>query len=168
MARTHHAEQIIETILEGSRPQKAGPESIYTLAQKLAEYDCRGVRVVVLGGGTGLSTVVGGNPQLPDWPDNPFIGLKQLFPLLQVVVCSTDDGLSTGLLLKQLPLIGIGGITCLRDVLEFLLAGATAIQVGTANFTDPTVAEGIVDDLERYCDEHGVTPAQLVGQVEVA
>jgi dihydroorotate dehydrogenase (NAD+) catalytic subunit len=60
----------------------------------------------------------------------------------------------------DVPLIGIGGITCLRDVLEFLL--------GTANFTDPTVAARLVDDLERYCAEHGVAPGDLVGRVEPA
>jgi hypothetical protein len=48
------------------------------------------------------------NSQLDDWPENPFIGLKQDFPLLDVVVCTTDDGGSTGLLLQELPMIGIG------------------------------------------------------------
>ena len=65
---------------------------------------------MAFGGGTGLSTVVGGNSQLDDWPDNPFIGLKQDFPFLDVVVCTTDDGGSTGLLLQQLPIIGIGDL----------------------------------------------------------
>ncbi len=63
---------------------------------------------MIFGGGTGLSTVLGGNSRLDDWPENPFVGLKQEFPLMDVVVCTTDDGGSTGLLLQQLPMIGIG------------------------------------------------------------
>lgn len=68
------------------------------------------VRVVVLGGGTGLSTVVGGESRLPDWPRRPFVGLKEAFSRLTAVVVTTDDGGSTGRLLKQLPMIGIGDL----------------------------------------------------------
>ncbi|HUT76562.1 MAG TPA: dihydroorotate dehydrogenase, partial [Polyangia bacterium] len=63
------------------------------------------------------------------------------------------------------PLIGLGGITCLRDALEFFLAGASAIQIGTANYTDPTTAIRVIDELQAYCDERGIVPGDLVGQV---
>jgi len=78
------------------------------------------VRVVVFGGGTGLSTVVGGNAQLHEWHKNPFVGLKTVFPCLDVVVCTTDDGGSTGGLLKHLPMIGIGDVRklCLAMILH--------------------------------------------------
>ncbi|ABC76630.1 gluconeogenesis factor YvcK family protein [Syntrophus aciditrophicus] len=78
------------------------------MADEIYSFECRAKRIVTFGGGTGLSTVIGGNSQLDDWPENPFIGLKQDFPLLDVVVCTTDDGGSTGLLLQELPMIGIG------------------------------------------------------------
>ncbi len=55
----------------------------------------------------------------------------------------------------SIPVIGIGGITTADDALEFLLAGATAIQVGTANFFQPRAAETIVDGLRTYLNEQG-------------
>jgi dihydroorotate dehydrogenase (NAD+) catalytic subunit len=58
--------------------------------------------------------------------------------------------------LPALPLIGIGGIANADDALEFLVAGATAVQVGTATFYDPTASERLLDDLTRILDELGV------------
>ena len=55
----------------------------------------------------------------------------------------------------SLPVIGIGGITTAADALEFLLAGASAVQVGTANFYDPSAAENIVQGLNDYLQEQG-------------
>lgn len=98
-------EQLVETVL--NRYKRVGEQEI---AQKALDFDTRGTRVVILGGGTGLSTVVGGNSQMPDWPENPFVGLKEEFPELDVVVCTTDDGGSSGQLLKQLPMIAIGDL----------------------------------------------------------
>lgn len=54
----------------------------------------------------------------------------------------------------DIPVIGIGGITTAEDVVEFLLAGATAVQIGTANYWDPCATEKIVGALERWCVEH--------------
>ncbi|MBP3299034.1 MAG: dihydroorotate dehydrogenase [Muribaculaceae bacterium] len=56
----------------------------------------------------------------------------------------------------QVPVIGLGGIMNGRDALEFIMAGATAIQVGTANFIDPAVSVRIVDEIREFCDRHGV------------
>ena len=47
------------------------------------------------------------------------------------------------------PIIGVGGIETAEDVLEYLAVGATAVQVGTASFTDPTVSQQLVGDLEK-------------------
>lgn len=55
----------------------------------------------------------------------------------------------------KIPVIGMGGISCWEDAVEFILAGATAISVGTANFTDPSVSINIVDGIENYMDRHG-------------
>jgi len=64
----------------------------------------------------------------------------------------------------SIPIIGIGGIMNYKDVLEFYLAGAKAIQIGTANFVDPEIAPAIVNDLENYCNENKITNiSQLSG-----
>ena len=62
------------------------------------------------------------------------------------------------------PLMGIGGISELPDVLEFLAAGAAAIQVGTANFKEPGISQRLVEELEGYCEARGITAASLVGR----
>ncbi|MCP4602113.1 MAG: dihydroorotate dehydrogenase [Proteobacteria bacterium] len=67
----------------------------------------------------------------------------------------------------DIPLIGIGGIACFRDALEFFLAGASAVQVGTANFSNPRATLEIIEAFEKYCLDHKVTPADLVGKVEL-
>ena len=54
--------------------------------------------------------------------------------------------------LPGVPIMGIGGISCLEDVLEFLAAGASAVQIGTANFKDPGVSGRLVWELAAYCD----------------
>jgi uncharacterized cofD-like protein len=102
-------EHLVEFVLTGVLAANAPPD-IEALAEQVLGFSLRSSRVVILGGGTGLSTVVGGNSQMPVWPDQPCVGLKQEFPNLDVVVCTTDDGGSTGLLLKSLPLIGVGDL----------------------------------------------------------
>ena len=56
----------------------------------------------------------------------------------------------------KIPVIGLGGISTAADALEFLMAGAKAVEVGTANFIDPAVTVKIVDGLENYCQRHGI------------
>lgn len=55
----------------------------------------------------------------------------------------------------NIPVVGLGGITNASDALQFIMAGATAIQVGTANFIDPAVTGKIVDGIEDYMNRHG-------------
>jgi dihydroorotate dehydrogenase (NAD+) catalytic subunit len=55
----------------------------------------------------------------------------------------------------KIPVIGLGGISSAADAIEFMLAGASAIQVGTANFIDPAIAPKIVDGIADYCERHG-------------
>ena len=64
--------------------------------------------------------------------------------------------------LPDLPIIGIGGITDADDALEFLVAGASAVQVGTATFADPSVAETLLDAMTRKLDEAGVGRAEEI------
>lgn len=56
-----------------------------------------------------------------------------------------------------IPVVGLGGIVSARDAVEFLLAGASAIEVGTANFLDPAVSGKIVDGIADYCLRHHIT-----------
>lgn len=56
----------------------------------------------------------------------------------------------------HIPVIGMGGITCAEDALQFMMAGAAAVQVGTANFTDTLAMPKIIDGLNRWLDAHGV------------
>lgn len=63
----------------------------------------------------------------------------------------------------KIPIIGLGGITSYTDVLEFMICGARAVQVGTANFTDPTAAYDIAKDLEKYVSENDIDINDLVG-----
>jgi dihydroorotate dehydrogenase (NAD+) catalytic subunit len=67
-----------------------------------------------------------------------------------------------------LPVIGIGGITSATDALEFMVAGATAIQIGTANFINPGISAKIAADIGSYLAENGIDDVkQLVGTLEV-
>lgn len=100
------AESVIRFSTAGDRIETADQDDVHAVL----DLDLSGTRAVIIGGGTGLSTVVGGNSNMPDWANRPFVGLKEGFPDLQVVVCTTDDGGSTGRLLKQLPMIAIGDL----------------------------------------------------------
>jgi len=64
----------------------------------------------------------------------------------------------------QIPVIGMGGISTAADVIEFMLAGATAVQVGTASYWDPRATEKIAASVQRWCAEHEVNKiAELIG-----
>lgn len=66
----------------------------------------------------------------------------------------------------NIPVVGLGGIMNGRDAMEFILAGASAIEVGTANFIDPAVTVKIVDYIEDFCIRHGVKDInELVGAI---
>ncbi len=68
----------------------------------------------------------------------------------------------------KIPVIGIGGISTAADVIEFMLAGASAVQVGTASYWDPCATEKIVEELEHWCAEHRVQRiADLTGAVQM-
>lgn len=66
-----------------------------------------------------------------------------------------------------IPVIGIGGITCANDALEFLITGAAAVEIGTANYINPSSAVAIADDIETFCRENGVTDvAAIIGTLQ--
>ncbi len=67
----------------------------------------------------------------------------------------------------KIPVIGLGGICSATDAVEFLLAGASAIQIGTANFIDPSISEKVIDGIEEYLNRHGFTSVQeIIGALE--
>jgi dihydroorotate dehydrogenase (NAD+) catalytic subunit len=66
----------------------------------------------------------------------------------------------------DLPIVGVGGVVTAADAVELLLAGASAVQVGTATFADPRAPLRVLEGLEDWCSRHGVaTVAELIGGV---
>lgn len=64
----------------------------------------------------------------------------------------------------KIPVIGLGGIMNGRDAIEFMLAGARAVEIGTANFVDPAVTMKVIDFMEDYCTRHGINDInEIVG-----
>ncbi len=64
----------------------------------------------------------------------------------------------------QVPIVGLGGIMNATDAIEFMLAGATAVQIGTANFIDPTTSVQVVDGIQEYMSRHGIEDVkELIG-----
>ena len=68
----------------------------------------------------------------------------------------------------KVPVIGLGGIMNATDAIEFMLAGATAIQVGTANFIDPAISVKIVEGIDNYLNKNGFSSAKdIIGALEI-
>ena len=68
----------------------------------------------------------------------------------------------------QIPIIGLGGISSWKDAVEFMLAGASAIQIGTYKFVDPTISIKVIDGLNDYCDRHGFkSVTELTGALNI-
>lgn len=112
LPRTDLVEKLIELELSGPPQGLKGHigSELSRLKAALANVDTEKLKVVLLGGGTGLSNVVGGDSKSPGWLRSPFGGLKHIFPGTRSIVCITDDGGSTGEMLKDLPFIGLGDI----------------------------------------------------------
>jgi uncharacterized cofD-like protein len=112
LPHTDIREKCIDLVLNGI-PGNADHSTIthfQKLRQFLLESSVEESRVVVFGGGTGLSNIIGGDSRLNSWSKDPFAGLKAIFPETRSVVCVTDDGGSTGELIKDLPIVALGDI----------------------------------------------------------
>lgn len=69
----------------------------------------------------------------------------------------------------KIPVIGLGGISSATDAIEFLLAGASAIEIGTANFINPAISVKVADGIVEYCERHGVkSVSELTGALETS
>jgi dihydroorotate dehydrogenase (NAD+) catalytic subunit len=68
----------------------------------------------------------------------------------------------------KIPVIGVGGIMDYRNALEFFMAGASAIQIGTANFVDPGVSIKVIEGLKKFCEDQGITKIEeIIGSLKV-
>lgn len=68
----------------------------------------------------------------------------------------------------KIPVVGLGGIMNATDAIEFLLAGATAVEIGTANFIDPQITVKVIEGIEAYLDRHGCKSVQeIIGGLEI-
>ncbi len=96
-----------------------------------------------------LSTITGGMSGAAVKP----IALRMVWQVAQAV---------------KIPVIGLGGIMNWRDAVEFLLAGATAIQIGTANFIDPAITVKVAQGIDDYLNRHGFTSVKdIIGGLEI-
>ncbi|MFV0345809.1 MAG: nitronate monooxygenase, partial [Bacteroidales bacterium] len=69
----------------------------------------------------------------------------------------------------KIPVVGVGGIMSATDVVEFLLAGATAVQIGTGVFLDPTSPTKVIEDLRKYCADEGFSSVRdLIGALDTS
>ena len=67
----------------------------------------------------------------------------------------------------KIPVVGLGGISCAKDAIEFLMCGATAIEIGTANFLDPAVSIKVRDGINDWLDQHGCqSVAEIIGCID--
>ena len=67
----------------------------------------------------------------------------------------------------KIPVVGLGGIMNERDALEFMMCGATAIEIGTANFIDPQVTVKVIDGMNQWLDDHGVKDInEIIGCID--
>jgi uncharacterized cofD-like protein len=103
-------EKIVDLVLRGipDNVHSVAKTHLLALRKELLETSVEDVKVVVFGGGTGLSNIVGGDSRRETWTNKPFVGLKEIFPQTRSIVCVTDNGGSTGELLKDLPLVAVG------------------------------------------------------------
>lgn len=129
-------EKLVELALSGV-PAGLPSETAASLQQikdALAQEPVSELNVVVFGGGTGLSTIIGGDSRAASWTKDPFSGLKNIFPKTRSIVCITDDGGSTGELLKDLPLIALGDIrhVLLSSIQLALLQNLYSLSVAEA------------------------------------
>lgn len=125
LPQSNLVEKVVALVLQGPPP---GPPSavggLVRLVEEIRRIDTSNLKVVVFGGGSGLSNVIGGDSRSQYWPADPFHGLKEVFPNITAVLCVTDDGGSTGELLKDLPVIGLG------DLRHVLLSAVSEVELG--------------------------------------
>ncbi len=138
-------ERVISLLIDGI-PENIPPAiaaQLSDIIRQVNELEAGDLKVVVFGGGTGLSNIVGGDSRRKDWQQAPFSGLKEMFPRCHSVVCITDDGGSTGELLKDLPLIALG------DLRHVLLSSVRRANFETRFGLNPGASEKLAVALHQ-------------------
>jgi uncharacterized cofD-like protein len=116
-------EKVIHLVLEGRGPWEEANPSFNQIIQEVRQHPTGSVKTVVFGGGTGLSSILGGETESERWALEPFFGLKRYFSTIKVVVCMTDDGGSSGKILQSVPCIALG------DIRRAALSAITPINI---------------------------------------
>jgi uncharacterized cofD-like protein len=149
LAKGSLTERVISLALgEASLPETQGyADQWHLLAERLAHFDVSGMKVVLFGGGTGLSNIVGGDSRRPEWRDSPFTGLKEIFTDLHSIVCVTDDGGSTGEILKDFPLVALGD---LRHVLLSSVSSRGLAATYQLDYSSAVQAASVLHGLFNY------------------
>ena len=121
MTRGSVTERVISLVLGEVVPPEAPDlnSKWQQLSAGLRDFDVSDLNVVVFGGGTGLSNIVGGDSRRPEWQQAPFAGLKEVFPNLHSIVCVTDDGGSTGEILKDFPELTKKDILVIENIFSY-------------------------------------------------
>ncbi len=136
------AAEVIEQVLDRGFVSRSG--EIAALRSELDRVNGDGLKVVVLGGGTGLSNLIGGDSRGRNWWQNPFSGLKEFFPHTTAVVCVTDDGGSTGVISSHLPLIALG------DLRHVILSAVSRERISAMSGADPNLVAAHLHRLINY------------------
>lgn len=139
-------EKLVDLVLRGvpGNAHSTAKAQLTGLRQELLETDVENARVVVFGGGTGLSNIIGGDSRRENWADNPFSGLKEVFPRTRSIVCVTDNGGSTGELLKDLPLVAVGDM---RHVLLSSIQSRILQKKYTVDRIEATVIASVLAEI---------------------
>ena len=162
-------EKILDLVLRGvpANTHSAAKTHLQSFRHELLDSNVENVKVVVFGGGTGLSNIIGGDSRLASWTQKPFNGLKEIFPQTRSIVCITDNGGSTGELLKDLPIVAVGDMRHVLlssiqlanlqkryniDVMEAVEVASVLSEVFNWRFTGP---------LERNCPDFLSIQAKL-------
>lgn len=163
----HHSdirEKLVELTLHGV-PESTDLSTnlqLNTLKHDIEQLEIASKKVVVFGGGSGLSNVIGGDCRIWNWAQSPFGGLKEVFPEIKSIVCVTDDGGSTGELLKDLPLVALG------DIRHVLLSSVQLSRLIKKYGFTVAEAHQTVKELSRLFNyrykQYPLTPAEAIGQ----
>ncbi len=147
-------EKIVDLVLRGvpGNAHSAAKNQLFGLRQELLETSVKDARVVVFGGGTGLSNIIGGDSRQENWSRKPFCGLKEIFPNIRSIVCVTDNGGSTGELQKDLPLVAVG------DMRHVLLSSIQSANLQKKYSLDRTEAVAIASTLAEILNWRFVGP----------
>jgi uncharacterized cofD-like protein len=167
LPHTDLREKLVELTLSGEPPglDAETASQFQHLRLALEEKAVEDVRVVVFGGGTGLSNLIGGDSRRPVWTRKPFVGLKEIFPQTRAIVCVTDDGGSSGELQKDLPLIALG------DLRHVLLSSIQSVRLQALYGLNLTQAGDVVAALASLFNyrftSRPVSAAFLLAQPEL-